>query len=233
MSVFAISDLHLSFYRDKPMDIFGDNWKNHPDKIKNNWNKIVSDDDFVLVPGDVSWAKSMTEFQPDLDFIHKLNGKKIFISGNHDYWWGSTSKLNELYEDMIFLKNNFYSLSISNEKVALCGTRGWLCPNDTFFTPHDEKIYKREVNRLKLTLDMAVNAGFEKFIVMTHYPVTNDKKETSMFIDVLSKYPVEKVIYGHLHGEACFDNSFQGVVDGIEYIFVSADFLDFKPIKIM
>ncbi len=229
MSVFAVSDLHLSFYKNKPMDIFGDNWKNHYLKLKENWISNINVYDTVLIPGDVSWAKTMEEFSPDIAFIHSLPGKKIIIPGNHDYWWGSTASLNELYDDIFFLRNNFYPF----DDFALCGTRGWLCPNDTYFTPHDEKIYKREAGRLKLSLDMAIDANFKKIIVMTHYPVTNDKKENSLFVDIIKRYPVEKVIYGHLHGNESFYSSYQGIVDKIEYILVSADFLDFKPVKII
>ncbi len=230
MSIYAISDLHLSFAKDKPMDIFGDNWKNHPQKIKENWSKTIKENDVVLVPGDISWAKNMQEFEPDINFIHNLTGKKIFLSGNHDYWWGSTSALNDLYSDMTFMKNNF--IPFKDRGFALCGTRGWLCPNDTYYTDHDEKIYKREVGRLKLSLDLAQKSGFDRFIVMLHYPPTNDKKENSLFIDTLREFNVETVIYGHLHGENSFYSSFQGDVDGINFILVSADFLDFIPIKI-
>ncbi len=229
MSFFAISDLHLSFFKDKPMDIFGDNWKNHHIKIKDNWLEVIGNDDFVLVPGDISWAKTLEEFKPDVEFIHSLPGKKIFISGNHDYWWGSTAALNEMYDDMVFMKNSY----IPFDDFALCGTRGWLCPNDTFFTPHDEKIYLREAGRLERSLNMAVLDGFKKIMVMNHYPPTNDKKENSLFVDIIKKYPVEKVIYGHLHGENSFYSSFQGIVDGIEYILVSADYLNFMPVKIL
>lgn len=229
MSVFAISDLHLSFYRNKPMEVFGENWRFHYKKISDNWKSVVNEDDVVLIPGDISWATSMNEFIPDIKFINSFPGKKIFVQGNHDYWWKSTSKLNSLYYNMIFIKNSFYPL----ENFAVCGTRGWLSPNDTYFTSQDEKIYKREVLRLKNSLDLAVNSGFKNIIVMLHYPPTNDKKENSLFIETINNYPVKKVVYGHLHSEDCFYLSFTGVFNNVEYILVSADFLNFKPIKIL
>lgn len=229
MALYALSDLHLSLYKDKPMDIFDDIWINHSEQIKNNWNDIVTDEDTVLVPGDISWGKNMEEFKPDIELIHSLKGKKIFVSGNHDYWWGSTQRLNEMYDEMYFLKNDF----IPYGDFAICGTRGWLCPNDKYYTDHDEKIYLREVGRLRLSLDYAVNKGFDNIIVMLHYPPTNDKKENSLFVDILKEYKVKKVIYGHLHGKDSYYTSFMGDVDGIEYYLVSADFLGFKPIKIL
>lgn len=229
MGLFAISDLHLSLYNEKPMDIFGDEWKEHHIKIKENWNKNITEDDTILIPGDISWAMNLVQAEPDLEFIETLPGKKILLSGNHDYWWGSTSLLNEKYENMQFMKNNFFTY----QNYAICGTRGWVCPNDTFLTPHDKKIYAREISRLKFSLDAAVKANFSNIIVMLHYPPTNDKKEASGFTDLLKEYAVEKVIYGHLHGENSFHVSFEKFVDGIEYFLVSADYVKFNPVKII
>lgn len=104
MALFALSDLHLSFSSNKPMDIFGEVWENHHLKILNNWNSKVMEDDVVLIPGDISWAMKFEEALLDLEFIHNLNGKKVLLKGNHDYWWSSISKLNSLYEDMFFYK---------------------------------------------------------------------------------------------------------------------------------
>lgn len=228
MSLYAISDLHLSLFKDKPMDIFGENWYNHSEKIKNNWQNIITDEDTILIAGDISWAKTMEEFQPDLEFIQKLNGNKIFIMGNHDYWWGSTQKLNAISDKMTFLKADICDY----DKIAVCGTRGWLCPNDSFYTSHDEKIYKRECNRLKTALDMAIQKGYNDIYVMLHYPPVNDKQENSAFKELIEEYKVKKVIYGHLHGTSSFKTGIQGKVDGVEYILTSCDFLDFMPVKI-
>lgn len=231
MALYAMSDLHLSHYKDKPMDIFDPIWKDHTDKIFNNWNEIVSKNDTVIVNGDLSWGMTLDEVKPDLDFIQKLNGKKIFIQGNHDYFWNSTSKLNSLYDDMFFLKNNFTTYN----DIAICGTRGWVCPNDTKYTDHDQKIYEREVGRLKLSIDEAVRMGYsgDNILVAMHYPPTNDKQQNSLFVDALKAYGIKKIIYGHLHGASKYNNSLMGDVDGIHYTLVSADYLNFKPIKIM
>lgn len=228
MALYSISDLHLSFYKDKPMDIFGDIWKEHYKKIEYNWNKNIKQEDIVLLPGDISWAKNMKEFEPDINFINNLSGTKIIMSGNHDYWWGSTSKLNDMFENIYFLKNNYFVY----ENKAICGTRGWLCPNDTYFTNHDEKIYIRETKRLILSLESALKAGYNDIIVMLHFPPTNDKKENSIFTDIIDDYNVKTVIYGHLHGEEYFDLSYKGIVNDVNYYFVSADYLNFNPVKI-
>ncbi|MBC6004263.1 MAG: metallophosphoesterase [Paeniclostridium sordellii] len=229
MSLYAIGDLHFSTAVNKPMNIFGDNWDNHEEKIINSWKSQVKDDDIVLVVGDTSWGINMNEAEQDLDIIHKLPGKKIFVKGNHDYWWTTVTKLNKLYENMSFLQNNFYSY----KDYAICGTRGWICPNDFKFTQEDEKIYKREAHRLKLSLDAAKKAGFKKIIVITHYPPTNDKLESSLFTDIYEEYCVEKVIYGHLHGKESFKMGLEGIRNEVEYKLVSCDYTNFNIIKIM
>ncbi|WP_270505114.1 metallophosphoesterase [Paraclostridium sordellii] len=229
MSLYAIGDLHFSMAVNKPMNIFGDNWENHEKKIIDSWNSKVNKNDTVLIVGDTSWGINMDEATFDLDIIHNLPGKKIYVKGNHDYWWTTVAKLNKLYEDMSFLQNNFYSYN----EYAICGTRGWICPNDVKFTEDDEKIYKREAHRLKLSLDAAKKAGFEKIIVITHYPPTNDKLEPSLFTDIYEEYKVEKVIYGHLHGKESFKMGLEGIREGVEYKLVSCDYVDFNLVKIM
>lgn len=229
MSLYAIGDLHFSTAVNKPMNIFGDNWENHEKKIIDSWNSKVNKNDTVLIVGDTSWGINMDEATFDLDIIHNLPGKKIYVKGNHDYWWTTVAKLNKLYEDMSFLQNNFYSYN----EYAICGTRGWICPNDVKFTEDDEKIYKREAHRLKLSLDAAKKAGFEKIIVITHYPPTNDKLEPSLFTDIYEEYKVEKVIYGHLHGKESFKMGLEGIREGVEYKLVSCDYVDFNLAKIM
>ena len=229
MSLYAIGDLHFSTAVNKPMNVFGKNWDNHEEKIINDWKYQVKNEDTVLIVGDTSWAINMNEAEADLDIIHNLPGRKIYIKGNHDYWWTTITKLNKLYDDMSFLQNNYYEYG----EYAICGTRGWICPNDFKFTEEDDKIYKREAHRLKLSLNAAKKAGFKKFIVITHYPPTNDKLESSLFTQIYEEYEVEKVIYGHLHGKESFKMGLKGIRNNIEYCLVSCDYTEFKLIKIM
>lgn len=227
MSLYAISDLHLALGGDKPMDVFGSHWARHDEKIKTNWESKINSDDTVLVAGDISWSMNMEEGIKELEWINNLPGKKIIVKGNHDYWWGSISKLNSLYSNMSFIQNNYFGY----KDYAICGTRGWACPDGDKFTAHDEKIYRREIIRLKLSLESAVNDGYSKFIVMLHYPPTNDKFEESGFTEVLKQFKVEKVIYGHLHGPS-LSKVLEGELGGIEYIVTSSDYINFDPIKI-
>ena len=229
MSLYAIGDLHFSTSVNKPMDIFGNNWDDHQNKIINNWQEIVKEEDTVLVLGDTSWGMNMNEAKEDLDIINNLPGKKVFIKGNHDFWWSSLNKLKSTYEEISFLQNSYYKYG----NIGICGTRGWLCPNEVKFDKDDEKIYKREQLRLKMSLDSAVKDGCDELIVITHYPPTNDKLETSEFTKIYEEYNVKKVIYGHLHGKESFEMGLRGERNGVEYILGSSDYIDFKPIKII
>ena len=229
MALYGIADLHLSFEADKPMNIFGENWADHEEKIKENWLKKIKDKDTVLIPGDISWAMKLQEAMTDLRWINSLPGRKILLRGNHDYWWSSISKMNNLFDNMFFLQNNYYMY----KDYALCGTRGWTCPNDVKFDDHDKKIYDREIHRLRLSLESAKKDGFKKYIVMTHYPPTNEKFEKSGFVDIYEEYKVERVIYGHLHGKDSFKMGLKGIYNNVEYILLSCDFVNFNPVKIM
>ncbi len=245
MGIFAIGDLHLSFDKRiaKPMDIFGKMWENHGEKVKGYWLDCVSENDIVIIPGDISWGLKLGEAMADLEWIHNLPGKKIITKGNHDLWWTSISKLNELFSDIYFLQNE--SIGVSNlnsikgnilsdkEKgIFICGTRGWICPGTEGFSEHDEKIYLRELLRLQMSLDDAKNKGAKEIIVALHYPPTNDKHQLSGFTRLLSEYNVKTCIYGHLHGKDTFARGLQGTLNGVEYKLVSLDYLKCKPLKI-
>lgn len=234
--IFAIADLHLSFgeYVDftrlneapvlKPMDVFGENWKDHYLKIYENWLRVVSEEDFVLLPGDISWALKLEDAKYDLDFIEKMPGKKILGKGNHDYWWQSQKKILDMISDNIsILYNNSFLL---RDDLALCGTRGWVCPNDIFFSEHDEKLYKRELIRLENSLSKAPKD--KNILVMLHFPPVNINHEKNEFIELMELYSVKTCIYGHLHDNAIL-TKIEGEKWGISFHLVSSDYLDFKP----
>lgn len=228
MDIYALADLHLGEELDKAMDKFGDEWKNHSRKIKESWENTVKADDTVLVPGDISWAMNLDEAKPHMDFLLSLPGKKILLRGNHDYWWSSVSRLNGLYskQGMFFLQNDCFML---DDGTAVCGSRLW---KNEFQSKEDEKIYKRELIRSRLSLESAVRKNCRSIIFMGHYPpLLSDGKETEI-TEILKQYPVKTAVYGHLHGKDNFSMGFKGEKNGIEYRLVSADFVGFKPVKI-
>lgn len=232
MSIYAISDLHLSFSTNKPMNIFGDNWNNYEKRIEENWKKLVKEEDTILLPGDFSWGMTFEEAKPDFEYINKLPGKKIMLKGNHDYWWGTLNKINKFLNENNFKNINIlYNNSYLVENKIICGTRGWtIVDNDE----ENEKIYKRELLRLEMSLKDGINKyGKEKeIIVCMHYPPTNEKlMEKSEFIEIMKKYNVKKCIYGHLHGE-CQKDAIKGNINGIKMELVSCDYTDFKIVII-
>lgn len=222
MSIFAIADTHLSFGTDKPMDSFP-GWNDYVDRIEKNWNKIVTENDTVVIAGDISWAMNFDQLVADFDFINKLNGQKIILKGNHGYWWNTAKKMNEFIE-----KNKFDSIKIlSNNSycvdgVSVCGSRGWLFDaNDE----HNEKVLNREVGRLKMSLDSAES---ENKIVFLHYPPVTTDTKCDDILDLLKKYGIKKCYYGHLHGIAA-KYAVDDTVDGIEFRLISCDRLGFVP----
>ena len=229
MSLFAIGDLHLSFDEtvEKPMDIYGGQWIDHTTKVKENWEKVVSEKDTIIVAGDISWGLKLSEAMADLHWIDALPGQKVFVKGNHDLWWSSLSKLSKISERMHFIQNQCYE----GEDFIICGSRGWVCPGESGFSGQDRKIYDRELGRLKLSLEAgkkakerAIEEGRNpKLIGVLHFPPTNERMESSGFTDLFEAYDVKKVVYGHLHGREAFKNGLQGERKGIEYRLVSCD----------
>ena len=222
MSLFAIADTHLSFGTDKPMDSFP-GWNDYVDRIEKNWNKIVTNDDTVVIAGDISWAMNFDELKADFDFIERLNGKKIILKGNHDYWWNTSKKMNDFiesqrYKTISILFNNSYDI----DGVSVCGSRGWLFDVDD---EHDEKVLNREVGRLRLSLESAVN---DEIIVFLHYPPVTTDTKCDEILNLLKEYGIKKCYYGHLHGVAA-KFAFDGEVDGIDFKLISCDRLGFTP----
>jgi uncharacterized protein len=182
MKVFAIGDLHLPGGTGKTMDRFGEHWLDHDQKIFEAWKQTVSDDDLVLIAGDTSWAMRLDQALPDLDRIGRMPGRKLLVKGNHDYWWESRSKMSRVLHPSI---NILHASSIIVNRVAVVGTRGWICPNDSHFEEADMKIYQREVGRLRTALGTlrGRDSEFDALIVALHYPPTNAEHERSGFIE--------------------------------------------------
>lgn len=230
MAIYAISDLHLSLGIEKQMDIFGDNWVKHEEKIKDNWISKVKEEDLILLPGDFSWAMYIEEAIKDFEFLNKLPGKKLLLKGNHDYWWTTIKKNNEFLEkydfkNIEFLHNNSYFF---NNKI-IAGTRGWSEQEE-----NPEKIIRRENIRLRLSLQDGVEKYGEdaEIIVCMHYPPFNSYEEIDLnFIKTMKEYNVKQCIYGHIHGEG-HKEAKQGIIDGIDIKMVSSDYLNFDLVKI-
>ena len=230
MAIYTIADLHLSFNENKPMDIFGNNWNGHTEKIKENWLKKVEVSDTVILPGDFSWSMYLKDTVKDFEYLNSLPGRKILLKGNHDYWWTTITSMNKFveenhFENINFLLNNSYLV----EDKIICGTRGWAITD----TENSSKMIKRECNRLELS----ILYGIEKFgndkeiIVFMHYPpiLKQNLQENKMtdFMKMLKKYNVKRCYYGHLHSTSIND-AVEGEVLGVNLKLVSADGLNFN-----
>lgn len=228
MALYAIGDLHLSLGAPKPMDVFGGNWVGYMDKLKEGLSVIGPEDTTVLL-GDLSWALSLEESGPDFSWIDQIPGRKIILKGNHDYWWSTASKFYKFCEEKGFsnqfiLNNNHYEY----DGWAICGTRGWFFEEERC-GEHDEKVFKRELLRLEASLK---SAGELPKMVFLHYPPRYKGYECQEILHLLKTYEVRRCFYGHLHGPS-HKLAMEGLWDGVEFRLVAADFLNFRPYKVI
>lgn len=230
MKVFAISDLHLSINNPKPMDIFGEVWDNYLAHIEQSWRENVQNDDVVLIAGDISWAMKLDEVVPDIKYLSGLGGTKIFIKGNHDYWWSSVSALRAILPPGMYALQND---AVKIENAVFCGSRGWI-PRDECETDADRKIYDRELIRMRLSLESAgrLKGEGDKLIALIHYPPFGCRLDDSPMTRLFEEYGVDSVVYGHLHGKSV------RAVDrvnknGVEYFLTSCDLIGNKLVRIL
>lgn len=231
MKVFAISDLHLSGLVEKPMDIFGEGWEGHLDKIRADWLAKVTDEDVVLIGGDTSWGMKLHEGMYDVARLADLPGKKVFIRGNHDYWWTGITRIRNSLPD-----GNFYFLQndcVKFGKVIVTGSRGWTCPGSPDFGEHDNVLYLREAERFRLAFREVAKVREEGdiLIALVHYPPFNVKKERTLFTDLFEENKVDKVVFGHLHGNTFFPLRSERA--GIDYFLTSCDKTKFHLTQIL
>ena len=228
VALYAIGDLHLCLGAPKPMDVFGGAWVGYMDKLKEGLSIIGPEDTTVLL-GDLSWALDLPSSAADFAWINEIPGRKIILKGNHDYWWSTAAKFRKFcdengFRDMELLNNNFFEY----DGYAICGTRGWFFEEERS-GQHDEKVFKRELIRLEASLKAA---GERQKLVFLHYPPRYKGYECSEILELLEKYQVRRCFYGHLHGGS-HKLAMEGLWDGVEFRLVAADYLDFKPYKVI
>ena len=235
MALFALADPHLSFGVNKPMDIFGIQWREHESRLETNWRQMVGPDDTVVIPGDISWAMQLKDALPDLQFLDSLPGQKILSRGNHDYWWSSLNKIENFCREaglttLTFLRNNGILVPPGH---IVCGTRGWILPDDPEFRQADEKIYLREAGRLKLSLDAAAPMRIpgRELVVCLHYPPFGKDCRPTLFTDLCESYGVDQCVFGHNHSNNGFA-SLAGPPGQVRYRLAAADYLGFKPLRL-
>ena len=228
MALYAIGDLHLCLGAPKPMDIFGGAWVGYMDKLKDGLSVITAEDTTILL-GDLSWSLDLPGAKADFALINEIPGQKIILKGNHDYWWSTAAKFHKFCQE-----NGFENLNILNnncffyEDWALCGTRGWFFEEERS-GQHDEKVFKRELIRLETSLKAA---GERYKMVFLHYPPLYKGYECREILDLLEKYEVRRCFYGHLHGGS-HRLAMEGTWNGVEFRLAAADYLGFKPYRVI
>ena len=231
MKVWAISDLHLSGLANKPMDVFGEGWEEHFEKIQSDWKAKVADEDIVLIGGDTSWGMKLEEGLFDVASLKGLPGHKVFIRGNHDYWWSGITRIRALRPDdtFTFLQND--CVKIGN--VVIAGSRGWLVPGSTDFAEHDMALYNREAERFRLAFAEAkkVRTQGDILIALIHFPPMNLKREDTLFTQLFEENGVDKAVFGHLHGASFFP--LKSEKNGITYYLTSCDKTKFSLVQIV
>ena len=228
MSLFAIADLHLSLNGEKPMDVFR-GWQNYTQRLEENWRRVVRDGDTVVIAGDISWAMKLEDAQADFQFLHSLPGEKILLKGNHDYWWSTRSKIDQFllahgFSDMKVLHNCAYLA----EGKAICGTRGWLYNSET---AEDRKIVAREAGRLSMSLEAAKALGGE-LVAFLHYPPVYGEMECREILELLAASGVKRCYFGHIHGQYAAQKALVGERQGVQMRLISADYIQFCPLKV-
>lgn len=224
MSLYALSDLHLSFSENKSMEIFR-GWENYTQRIEANWRRMIKDDDTIVLAGDTSWAMGIENAANDLRFIENLPGKKIILKGNHDYWWNTMSKMQKFIETQNFTSITFlHNNCVTVGEFAVCGSRGWLYDGSGEF---DKKVILRECGRLEASISAAEKTGLEP-VVFLHYPPAYGGYCTDEIIEVLRRHNITNLYYGHIHGSG--RNQAPSAYEEIKMRLISCDCVDFTPI---
>lgn len=224
MSLFALGDTHLSLRTNKPMDIFN-GWNDYVERLEKNWRAIVKDDDTVVIAGDISWEMNLENTKEDFAFLNSLPGRKLFLKGNHDYWWETKTKMEKFFKENSFdtieiLFNNAFRVG----DFTVCGTRGWFFDDES---PEQEKLISREVGRLNKSIDEAEKLGGEPIVFLHYPPITRNAKCEEIYKTLVDR-GIKRCYYAHLHGEA-HRYAFQGEIDGISFSLISCDYLKFCP----
>ena len=227
MALYTLGDTHLSLSVNKPMDVFGGVWQGYLDKLAEGFS-ILRPEDTLVIPGDISWGMSLEEAEADFAWLDAWPGTKILLKGNHDYWWGTASKMKKFFaEHDITTLDILYNNAFFYGDHAICGTRGWFYEEDAAGT-HTGKMLAREALRLETSLKAAEGKPIYCFL---HYPPIYQGYKCPEMLELLDKYEVERCYYGHLHGYT-HRRAFEGMREKTEYALIAADYVAFQPVKI-
>ena len=238
MAIYALADLHLCLScPDKSMAICWASWTDYVKRIKENWEKTVTNEDTVLITGDISWATYVDKAEEDFRFISDLPGRKLLSRGNHDYWWTTMKKMEEFFAEKGFGNMEFVRTNVLEaEGCLITGPRGWMIESkDSIEGSENRKIYEREKLRIQMCIDKLKEADpdhAKKHILMIHYPPLTAKQGFTEFASMIAEGGVDICVYGHLHGRS-HSKAFEGDFEGTRFVCTSADYVGFEPVKIV
>ncbi|MBR2579309.1 MAG: metallophosphoesterase [Clostridia bacterium] len=229
MSIFCIADLHLSLSVSKPMDIFK-GWENYVEKLEKNWKNTVSNDDTVVIAGDISWAINLKDAYEDFRFLNGLPGKKIVLRGNHDYWWSTATKVRSFFAESKFdTLSVLFNSAVECEGKWLCGARGWINNSNE---DQNIKILNREIHRFEMSVNETRPDGKE-IVAFMHYPPIYNGIECEEIINIMIERNIKKCYYGHIHGIDAAKRAVIGDYKGIDFHLVSCDYAGFCPVPVV
>ena len=247
MSLYAIGDLHLHFQSQlkAPGQLTDRVWKGHEERFRRYCAEVVHPRDTLVLVGDHSWGRNLSECARDLQYIMDLPGRKVLLRGNHDMFWDAkkTDALNRRFEgQLFFLQNNYFPYG----DFALVGTKGYTFEGPFYLNrrgqvtgwdekeaDHAAKLVDRELERLRASFEAAQRDGYRRFIMFLHYPPTSILERRSAFTDMAEAYGAEQVVYAHCHGQSRFHDSIEGTLRGVRYQLVSGDYLLWRPARIL
>ena len=240
MALFVIADLHLSSDQSKSMEVFGTRWTDYMKKLEKNWNAVVSPEDTVVLPGDISWSLRLEDSEADFRFLDSLNGQKLVGKGNHDFWFSTNSKITAFwrahgFESLHILYNNAYK----TDSCIVCGSRGWFTEEEQQNTKDEvdyAKIVNREVIRLRISLKEGVKLQQEcepklPLVAFLHFPPVWGAFLCREILDVLHEYQVQTCYFGHIHGAYAAPQ--KNTFEGIDFLLCAADYLHFTPFPVL
>jgi predicted phosphohydrolase len=249
VEVWALSDLHLGPGEGKGH--FSSSWNGHQPRIRRAWDSSVPEDALVLMPGDFSWYQKPEDLRYDYYWINDRPGWKVLSPGNHDYGvWSNHETAEEFVSQFDRMKAVYgEAFRIQNPEgegpgIVVTSGCGTAAPEDYYFNSNggvSSKSQEREIVRffrelklLKKALKSAneIRLPGDSLVVLFHYPPFANEDQHSVWSESFTQAGVDLCVYGHLHQPSQWRRALQGLHEGVEYRFVGADYLDWKPLKL-
>ncbi len=231
MNVWAIADLHLSFAKPDRRERFAARWRDHVARIEAHWRSAVQKDDLVLLPGDISMARGHRDLQPDLEWLERLPGTKVFSPGNHDRWWNGVDQIRPMLRPSLHAVGG-NALEVLG--VLVCGAGGAPTPTDDASGADSaaEESELRELDAALLDASRLRRGPRQPLYLLWHFPPFDRFGRPAPWVSRFEAAGVSVCVYGHLHTQGQWSRTPQGKVGNVRYYCVAADAIGFRPLRI-